>query len=181
VLTEGHQNGIIGNVIEYWDMTTTTRLWDDWDLLTIEWTPDPPLRVLLTDMRDQMLAFGGLDGYMDYDEYAGDAIHIWDAVQKTRLLKIAVNSNDEMEAGRYIVDIAFNSDGSILASSNADGTIMLWNVTDGNNMGEFNTGLEQTGLIAFSPDDRFLAILSEDVVLIWDVEQMESHVTLNFP
>lgn len=65
-----------------------------------------------------------------------------------------------------VIDMAFSGDGTYLASSSRDQTIVLWNVANGNAVHTFSMDKVSFNGIAFSPDGSMLA--SADA--IWDVE-----------
>jgi WD40 repeat protein len=69
----------------------------------------------------------------------------------------------------HIDCLAFNHDGSILASS-GDGRIRLWNIQDHRCLGEFSDGSHVAESIAFSPNGRWIAAGNwGHRVVIWDV------------
>ena len=74
-----------------------------------------------------------------------------------------------------IFDIAFLLDGKTLATASADKTVKLWDPS---------TKLDSTVLegsvsdVAFSPDSKTLAGVSDDTVKLWDVNTMQELSTL---
>lgn len=74
-----------------------------------------------------------------------------------------------------ILSVAFSPDGELLASSDADGEICLWQVADGKQL--FTCKEEQNHWVwsvCFSPDSQMLASSSEDkVIRLWDVNTGE--------
>jgi WD40 repeat protein/DNA-binding SARP family transcriptional activator len=71
-----------------------------------------------------------------------------------------------------VTSLAFSPDGQTLASGSFDGTVILWDVTTGQQIGPPLTGHDGwvTG-VAFSSDGRTLASSGQDKkVLIWDIE-----------
>ncbi|WNZ22659.1 AAA family ATPase [Leptolyngbya sp. NK1-12] len=74
-----------------------------------------------------------------------------------------------------ILSVAFSPDGQLLASSDADGEICLWQVADGKQL--FTCKEEQNHWVwsvAFSPDSQLLASSSEDkLIRLWDVNTGE--------
>lgn len=183
LLTSGIRPGYIGNDVEYWDITSTSPIWNYSDLLCglEQWSFNDPLAVEMVSMRGETLALGGLDGYHDYDEYYGNGIHIWDAERQQRISEIVVNRPDYKDDENWLADIAFNSDGSTLVSGNTNGVLRLWQIPDGSQIAEFNIEITHVQQIDFSPNDQFLAILSENEVVIWDVERMEEYTSFDLP
>ncbi|MBN1120891.1 MAG: PD40 domain-containing protein [Anaerolineae bacterium] len=73
---------------------------------------------------------------------------------------------------RYIHDLAFSSDGNLLASGSFDGTAILWNVETGQTVKTLSEdGGYTVTSVDFSPDGSLLATGSGDgTVIIWPVE-----------
>ncbi|HAC62028.1 MAG TPA: hypothetical protein DCF68_00470 [Cyanothece sp. UBA12306] len=69
-----------------------------------------------------------------------------------------------------INDLKFNPQGTILASGSRDGTIKLWNVTDGTPINTLKEHQNDINHISFSPDGQLLASRSSDkVVKLWNI------------
>ena len=78
--------------------------------------------------------------------------------------------------------VAFNKDGTLLASSSLDKTIRLWNPTDGKPIREIKGHTDIVDSVAFSPDGKLLASGSADKsVRLWnpadgkEVKNLGSH------
>ena len=127
-------------------------------------------------MHDQTIAIGGLDGMMNEFEYYGSAIHIWNAETRDRIQQIIVHRRGA-ETDAELMDIAFNSTGSEIVSGQNDGTIKFWNVSDGTQIGQFDSHLKSPG-VSFSPDDRLLAVHSQNEILVWDTAQNRAYTTI---
>jgi len=106
------------------------------------------------------------------------SILIWDTTTweqvSTPLLGHQEGSACEMYYTRLcpgqINSLAFNPDGSLLASAGRDMTVRLWDPSTGEPIGEPLTGHEDwVSHVAFSPDGSFLASASWDGTLrLWD-------------
>ncbi|MEO8606954.1 MAG: hypothetical protein ABI690_03685 [Chloroflexota bacterium] len=182
LLTDGVLSGYIGDHIEYWDTATASRVWDYNELWTSfghKSADDPfPLLVLKIAMKGHNIAFGGLYGYMDYDEYYGHAIQSWDAELREPKFEIILSRRGSGEPEVGVSNLTFNSDGSVLVSSSSNGIVQFWKMTDGSEIDKFEIGQHEVDQIALSPNDRFLAILSDGEVRIWDVEKQSEYVVL---
>ncbi|TEU14702.1 MAG: TIR domain-containing protein, partial [Anaerolineales bacterium] len=71
----------------------------------------------------------------------------------------------------WVRSVDFSPDGRTLASGNADGTIILWDVATGQPIGQPLTGhTKEVRSVDFSPDGQTLASASEDnTIILWDV------------
>jgi WD40 repeat protein len=168
LLVGSYTSGYYSGYIDYWDITTSSRLWMYDGLLL-------PLQMVA---HDTVFAIWGLSDYMNYSNYSGSAIEIWDAERHVPQLRIRVNSRDEFDAGQYVSAMAFSSNGAVLAANIEKGPITLWNTANGNKIAEIDVPLAHIRQIAFSPDGRFLAIHGQEEILIWDMREMKAYTTL---
>jgi WD40 repeat protein len=94
------------------------------------------------------------------------SVSLWDVASGRRF--------GEVPTRGQVFGLAFSSEGRTLAvsdsgGSSADTTVILWNVTEGRPIGEpLQTRRFGVYRLAFSPDDRLLAVAGDDVAL-WDV------------
>jgi len=85
-------------------------------------------------------------------------INFSDTLQKER------NDNQKLELvvqkGHHdtIIDMAFSSDGRMVASASRDKTVKLWDVATGLEIRTIDPDFDKIGQIKFSPDDKILAI-----------------------
>jgi WD40 repeat protein len=59
--------------------------------------------------------------------------------------------------GDYIYDMAFSSDGNVVATCSGDPHVVLWNVNSGNEIRRVSQGSSGFGTLAFSDDDMLIA------------------------
>jgi WD40 repeat protein len=95
-----------------------------------------------------------------------DKIWIWDMNRRTQLRTPILGHKEPING------LAFNSDGSVLASASQDGTAILWNWKTGKKIGNplrpHKRGLTS---IAFSVDDKMLAASTQDdTVMLWSTK-----------
>ncbi len=89
-----------------------------------------------------------------------------------------------------VLDVAFDSSGRLLASSDSDGVIILWDVKTGQIVGDkMEHGFDLSWMpLAFSPDGKLLASGSDDgSVILWNVathqqvgDKIDAHSELVF-
>jgi WD40 repeat protein len=112
---------------------------------------------------------------------AGDisnGIQVWDPSQAFRTgsetyptpLKMAGHTARPTSYRALVWDIAFNPDGSVLASAGGDQTVRLWDVSSGNLLASLTGHEDAVTSIAFSPDGTLLASGGLDGrLLLWGV------------
>lgn len=68
--------------------------------------------------------------------------------------------------------IAFNPDGTLLASGGQDSVVRLWDITTGQCIGMLSENEDWVWTVAFSPDGRLLACGCEDYsIRLWDIDR----------
>lgn len=107
--------------------------------------------------RAHLLVGGSLDG----------SIAIWDLQKQERLRTLLGHHG-------YILSVAVNEDGTLLASRSADKTLRVWNLLDGDPLFIVGGTGARPGNIAFSPNGALLATPGEDAsVILLDVSSGE--------
>src|SRR5205823_1573620 len=68
-----------------------------------------------------------------------------------------------------VFSVAFSPDGKTLAAGSWDGTVRLWEVASGKELGQFEKQKAPVRSVAFSPDGKLLACGGEGAeVVLWD-------------
>ena len=86
-----------------------------------------------------------------------DTVQLWDAATRVPITPLLKHNAEEEYEG--VSDVAFSSDGTILASTGDDGKIRLWDTQTQRQIGVLKTGAGVTS-IAFRPDGKTLASLN---------------------
>jgi WD40 repeat protein len=123
------------------------------------------------DARSGVLARGDADGRIALSWSAQSGDRAWMPPKSDKALHI-----------KSIADLAFSSDGRLLASAGNDGQLAIWNMqkrgldhVKAGPAGRLNT-------VQFSPDGKFIAAGGEDkTIFVWDVLSPQPLQVLPFP
>lgn len=100
-------------------------------------------------------------------------IHVWDALSGKRLYSFAGHEET-------VRSIAFNRDGSALASVSNDGTMRVWDVRESPGEVTFDTGENGVGFGGFTPDGTRVVTVHEDGrVMVWPTDGGESTAVID--
>jgi WD40 repeat protein/DNA-binding winged helix-turn-helix (wHTH) protein len=94
---------------------------------------------------------------------AAEDIVLWDAATRKKIARL--------EYPAIVWSLAFSPDGRSLVSAHADGSIVVWDVTDHERVANFGGHSGPVRAVSWSPDAKHVASSSEDrSVIIWDTE-----------
>ncbi len=107
-----------------------------------------------------MLATAGSDG----------SIRLWDLHTRTRVLTLRTELHQRTGHDALATTLAFSPDGTLLASGHVDGSVHLWNMTQGQQVPVKLKHEASVAALAFSPDGEMLASGGMDSNLkLWDM------------
>ena len=94
----------------------------------------------------------------------GNRIIIWDVERETEIRTLTGHDY-------AVVSLAFNQDGTLLASGSLGEVVKLWDVDNGSEFSTLsrNSDFVQRFDIAFSPDGLILATVGDEKITLWDV------------
>ena len=159
-----------GSVLVSGDANGAIQVWD------VAPPPGQPLTAAQTRRLTQALTYDGSgimamrpDGARLALAAKGSALDIYD-LQSGEL----VARNESVHPGYALHHLAYSPDGSVLATSSFDRTVMLWDAETVEALGPPLEGHEGRVLAAgFSPDGRGLASVSTDnTVRLWDISSL---------
>lgn len=103
---------------------------------------------------------------------AGSNVNLFNAGNDTKVLEFT-GTFKRIKAGHKgdILDIAFNRDGSFMATASADKTIKIWQVPSGEVIKTFEGHTDAVRYVRFVQDDKLLISVSEDLsTRVWEIE-----------
>jgi len=93
------------------------------------------------------------------------------------------NPQPLFKVAALLENVAFNSDGQLMASAGASQTLVLWDTPTQDGLQRRNqTASEHRSLIstiAFHPDDQLLASADFETIILWDIENPDAPVQLS--
>ncbi|MEP0807259.1 MAG: PD40 domain-containing protein [Chloroflexota bacterium] len=95
-----------------------------------------------------------------------DRIILWDAANLQQIRSPLKKHTS------WIGDITFSADGKWLASSDQDGTVIVWDVATGESIGQISTNIAYGNSLfhlTFSPDSKKLAFVDGDQIIMLDI------------
>jgi WD40 repeat protein len=139
--------GASGEDIKVWDIESGALLWQSWQVKMPNWLAFSPVALIL--------ASASADGF----------VRLWNPLDGTPFTMVRHTTS--------AVHLAWNGDGTLLATGCVDGTIWLWQPTGPQHDTPIRVLKGHTNYImglAFAPDGRHLASASVDgTVKLWDI------------
>jgi WD40 repeat protein len=86
-------------------------------------------------------------------------IHLWDTTTRKRIRKLSGTMHERLIE---ICALAFSPDGKVLAANKGDAGIILWDVTTGNKIRQFDTYTDTLPIIAYLPDGKRLFVANHE-------------------
>jgi WD40 repeat protein len=136
---------------------------------------------------DRRLATAAQDGLVIVWDVAGSLA----AGQGQELLALDAHDPNAVIGGLFsgVQSVAYNYDGTRLATSGADGMVRLWDATNGNLLAEVMVREDGAGVWAvdFSPDGQYLAAgteITDAIVKVWRLagdSLIDHHTLTGFP
>lgn len=134
-----------------------------------------PPRLLEGHTRDVLSVAFSPDGKTILSGSQDGTVKVWDIATGDLKRSIPLWNDFSYEVGnapreKEVWNIAFNSDGTLLASGTLDGTLQLWDLITGRERATLNGHSRQINNLSFSPDGSLLASSGVDGSLfVWDV------------
>jgi WD40 repeat protein len=95
---------------------------------------------------------------------AQEFVHLWDVVRR----RLTILEGHEAD----VWSLAFAPDGRTLVTGGHDGTVRLWDVSDGGERACFDGGVGIIDSVAFSPDGMTVAAGGKTGIVVWDAERL---------
>ena len=83
------------------------------------------------------------------------------------------DNNDDEEDGDFVDTLKFSHDGKLLASESKSNNVRLWDMELGEKVETFPSD-NVTGIIEFSPCERYLSCIGKENLLIWDIRSRKT-------
>ncbi|WP_088889039.1 NB-ARC domain-containing protein [Leptolyngbya ohadii] len=114
---------------------------------------------------------------LDLSGYDFSNLAVWQADLRNTTLHHTNFTNANLSKSVFrqrlgsILSVAFSSDGEMLATSDADGEIRIWQTSTGRQLLSCRESTHWVWSVQFSPDDRLIVSSNEDhTVRLWDVQ-----------
>ena len=170
----GHSNGVTGLVF----LPDNVHLFSlSGDIVLSVWNArNGTLIDTLTDPGDRVynVAFSRDARHLAVGNYTRRAVGLLDAQNGQFIRKLKGNHG-------FIMRVVFSPNGSLLASGDDAGSILIWNVESGEKVHTFNTN-STVGSLAFSPDGALLASGNSEGntdIKLWDLKSGQEFLTLS--
>jgi WD40 repeat protein len=76
---------------------------------------------------------------------------------------------------KSIVDLTFSRDGKWIITGGEDNILKLWELPSGRIFADYTTTLQSIQKVAFSPDQRMIAVAGDGVINLWNLKSGKRH------
>lgn len=160
-------SGSYDNTVRIWDSSTGTQMHEFQ-------VKDGVNSVVFSPDGSQIASGSGNRYYSQVQGWAKDnTVRIWNVDTEELLLALVGHDGP-------VMSVAYNHDGTRIASGASDGTVRIWDAGSGKELHAFHGSESPAYSVAFSPDgSRLAAMWDDNAVQVWDAVTGEPVLTID--